>query len=47
MLPIVLTLGLTAAAGVLLTAGACHLLLSVMPTREGLVREPVPVQPRR
>lgn len=40
MLPIVLTLGLTAAAGVLLTAGACHLLLSVMPTKEPL--EPAP-----
>lgn len=45
MLPIVLTLGLTAAVGVLLTAGACHLLLSVMPTRE--VLEPVPVQKTR
>jgi hypothetical protein len=34
MLPIVLTLSLTVIAGVALTAGACHLLLSVMPTRE-------------
>ena len=34
MLPIVLTLGLTVAAGVLLTAGACQLFLSVMPGHE-------------
>ncbi|MGK0358730.1 MAG: hypothetical protein ACI9U2_001023 [Bradymonadia bacterium] len=34
MLPIVLTLGLTVAAGVLLTAGACHLFLGVMPSHD-------------
>lgn len=41
MLPIVLTLGLTVAAGVLLTAGACHLLLGVMPSHE---MDTVPVE---
>lgn len=34
MLPIVLTLSLTVIAGIALTAGACHLLLKVMPSRE-------------
>jgi hypothetical protein len=34
MLPIVLTVSLSALAGVALTAGACHLVLGVMPKRD-------------
>lgn len=35
MLPVVLTLSLSAIAGVALTAGACRLVLGVLPRHDG------------